>query len=256
MSRSSSRRNFIKQSTAGIGLLSVGSLLEERSPKGAKKLKVCCLGGHPDDPESGCGGVLARFAQAGASVSIIYLTRGEAGIEGKTHAESAAIRSREAEEACQILGAKPIFAGQTDGDTVLSNDSLRQMQEIIASQSPDILFTHWPIDTHKDHQTASLLAIQTWVRGGHPFDLYFFEVCAGAQTMTFSPTDYVDISAVQELKRKAVFCHVSQDPSGIYACGHEVMEDFRGREIGARAAEAFVRMKTTASEIMGNWPMV
>ena len=60
--------------------------------------------------------------------------------------------------------------------------------------------------------------------------------------MTFKPTDYVDITEQQELKKKAVYCHLSQDPPGIYNCGHASMEEFRGREISVRAAEAFVRM--------------
>ncbi len=60
--------------------------------------------------------------------------------------------------------------------------------------------------------------------------------------MVFRPTDFVDISDVQELKKKAVYCHTSQDPPGIYQCGHAAMEDFRGRELGVKAAEGFIRM--------------
>ena len=116
------------------------------------------------------------------------------------------------------------------------------MQQLIATEKPDIVFTHWPIDSHKDHQSASLLTIQTWMRSPETFELYFFEVCAGEQTMGFHPTDYIDISDVQEQKRKAVFCHTSQDPDSIYSCGHASMEDFRGRELGVKAGEGFVRM--------------
>ncbi len=72
--------------------------------------------------------------------------------------------------------------------------------------------------------------------------LYFYEVCTGEQTLIFHPTDYVDITSTQEQKKKAVYCHVSQDPPGIYECGHAAMEDFRGRELGVKAGEAFVRM--------------
>ncbi|MEJ7683696.1 MAG: hypothetical protein WKG06_38720 [Segetibacter sp.] len=60
--------------------------------------------------------------------------------------------------------------------------------------------------------------------------------------MTFHPTDYIDITDTQELKRKAVFCHTSQEPPGIYNCGHAAMEEFRGRELGVKAAEAFICM--------------
>jgi len=178
----------------------------------------------------------------GHEVTIIYLTTGEAGIPGKTHDEAAAIRKQEALNASKILNAKPVFAGQIDGSTIADNTALEHLQKLIAAEKPDVVFTHWPVDSHKDHQVASLLTIQTWMRSPGKFALYFFEVCTGEQTLIFMPTDYVDITGTQEQKRRSVYCHISQDPPGIYACGHASMEDFRGREAGVRAAEGFVRM--------------
>src|SRR5689334_22270525 len=87
-----------------------------------RTLKILCVGGHPDDPESGCGGTLAKFASLGNDVSIIYLTRGEAGIAGKTHDEAASIRTNEAVAACKILNTQSIFAGQIDGDTIVNGE--------------------------------------------------------------------------------------------------------------------------------------
>jgi LmbE family N-acetylglucosaminyl deacetylase len=116
------------------------------------------------------------------------------------------------------------------------------MKQLIMDEKPDVVFTQWPLDSHPDHQVTSLLTIQTWIREPEQFSLYFYEVCTGEQTLIFHPTDYVDITASQEQKRKAVYCHLSQDPPGIYECGHAAMEDFRGRELGVKAAEGFVRM--------------
>jgi len=236
-----SRRQFLHRSL-GLGLLGLPAGLTASAAKPFRRMKIACIGGHPDDPESGCGGTLAKFAGAGHDVTIIYLTRGEAGIEGKSHDEAAAIRTAEATAACKILNVRPVFAGQIDGDTVVNTEWIQKMGELIASEKPEVVFTHWPIDSHKDHQAASLLTIQTWMRSPQKFGLYFFEVCAGEQTMGFHPTDYVDITDTQQQKRKAVFCHTSQDPDGIYACGHASMEDFRGRAFGVRAAEGFVHM--------------
>ncbi|HZZ75090.1 MAG TPA: PIG-L deacetylase family protein [Puia sp.] len=241
MKNANSRRRFMKQAATGISLLSLPALLSANTNP-PEKLKIVCVGGHPDDPESGCGGTLARFAAAGHIVTIIYLTRGEAGIPGKSHGDAADIRTREAVEACKILGTKPVFAGQIDGDTLMNNEWVKKIQSMIEEEKPDIVFTHWPVDSHKDHQIASLLTIQCWIHTEKKFDLYFFEVCTGEQTMIFKPTDYVDISETKELKRKAVYRHISQDPPGIYQCGHAAMEEFRGRELGVADAEAFVRM--------------
>lgn len=239
-SSTNNRRDFIK--TTGLGLLTLPNLLHTPVSSPGTKKKIVCFGGHPDDPESGCGGTLARLVNNGHEVVIIYLTTGEAGIEGKSHSEAAAIRKQEAINACAVLKARPVFVGQIDGDTIMDNAWLAKVQKLIADEKPDLVFTHWPVDSHKDHQIASLLMIQTWVRSEHRFPLYFFEVCTGEQTMTFRPTDYVDITETQEQKRKAVYYHVSQDPPGIYGCGHASMEDFRGRELGVKAAEAFVYM--------------
>src|SRR5690348_9606430 len=236
-----SRRDFIKNTGLSLGLISLPSLVAA-GKKTAKGKKIVCVGGHPDDPESGCGGTLAKLRNAGSAVTIIYLTTGEAGIPGKSHDEAAAIRRQEAIQACKVLDAKPVFAGQIDGDTVFNNDWLAKVQKMIMDEKPDIVFTQWPLDAHKDHQVASLLTIQTWLRNPQQFSLYFYEVCTGEQTLIFHPTDYVDITDTQEQKKKAVYCHVSQDPPGIYACGHAAMEDFRGRALGVKAAEGFVQM--------------
>jgi LmbE family N-acetylglucosaminyl deacetylase len=237
-----SRRDFIIKASAGMGAMSLSGLLHAGVPAPDDRRKIVCVGGHPDDPESGCGGTLGRLTALGHAVVIIYLTTGEAGIEGTSHDEAARIRKQEAINASRILNCKPVFAGQIDGAAVVSNETLEHLQSLIGQEKPDLVFTHWPVDTHKDHQCASLLTIQTWVRSANKFPLYFFEVCSGEQTMGFHPTDFVDITDTQEQKRKAVYCHTSQDPPGIYACGHAAMEDFRGRELGVKAAEAFVRM--------------
>jgi N-acetylglucosamine malate deacetylase 1 len=237
----SSRRKFLQTSLSGLGVLTMPTSLQA-SATPFKKMRIVCVGGHPDDPESGCGGTLAKLSALNNDVTVIYLTRGEAGITDKSHDEAAAIRSQEALAACKVLNVKGVFAGQVDGDTVVNNEWISKMQQLIAAEKPDIVLTHWPIDSHKDHQAASLLTIQAWMRTKEKFELYFFEVCAGQQTMVFHPTDYVDITDVQEQKRKAVFCHISQDPDSIYSCGHASMEDFRGREMSVKAAEAFVHM--------------
>ena len=237
-----SRRNFVKQASSTIGAVSLPGLLQAKPSVKIKKKKIVCLGGHPDDPETGCGGTLAKLRKAGHEVTIIYLTTGEAGITGASHEKAASIRRNEAIQACKILDANYIFAGQIDGDSIMNNEWVRKIQAIIEKETPDVVFTHWPLDTHKDHQIASLLFIQSWIRLEKRFLLYFFEVCIGEQTLIFSPTDYVDISTTQQQKKDAVYCHTSQDPAGIYQCGHAAMEDFRGREMGVKAAEAFVRM--------------
>lgn len=205
-----------------------------------RKLKVVVAGAHPDDPESGCGGTIARYTDLGHEVVIFYLTRGEAGIPGKTHDEAARIRSAECRHACEILKARPVFAGQIDGATEVNSQRYDDFQNLIEAERPDVVFTHWPIDTHPDHRAASLLTYGAWVHSASKFALYYFEVDQGEQTQDFRPNEYVDITPTERRKRAACFAHASQDPAGFYAL-HDMMNRFRGMECGAKLAEAFVR---------------
>lgn len=175
-----------------------------------RRLRIVCAGGHPDDPESGCGGVLARYASEGHSVAILYLTRGEAGIAGKSHEAAAAIRTAECEAACRILGARPLFAGQIDGATEITSERSRRFTELLLAQKPDVILTQWPMDTHPDHQVAGILAFRAWRQSKH-CRLYYYEVNLGSQTMGFRPTHYVDITATREKKKAALFSHASQN---------------------------------------------
>ena len=170
----------------------------------------------------------------------LYLTRGEAGIDGKSHSEAAKIRTAESEHACAILGATPRFMGQVDGDTHVDATSYAAMRELITGERPDVIFTHWPIDTHPDHRAVSLLIYDAWMRTGRTAALGWFEVLTGEQTEVFAPTDYVDISAVAQKKRDACFAHASQKPEEWYPV-HERMGRFRGMQHGCEAAEAFIR---------------
>ncbi len=121
------RRQFIKNTALATGIISLPSLLTAKEKTPVENKKIICIGGHPDDPESGCGGTLAKLRNAGHEVTIVYLTTGEAGIPGKTHDEAAAIRKQEAINACKVLDAKPVFAGQIDGDSVCNNEWVNRM---------------------------------------------------------------------------------------------------------------------------------
>jgi LmbE family N-acetylglucosaminyl deacetylase len=242
---SPSRRSFI-----GASLLVVPGLVGIEAPAQTVRrapLRVVCIGGHPDDPESGCGGTLARYAAAGHRVTIVYLTRGERGISGRSLDEAARIRTGEAERACTILGAAPKFAGQIDGATEVTGAAIEKFVSLLRAEAPDVAFTHWPIDSHPDHQAASTLTMRAWYALEQAFPIYFFEVNAGAQTISFRPTAYVDITPVRETKKRALFAHESQHGDAIYRDYHGPMESFRGREIGADAAEAFVALGRNGS---------
>src|SRR5215472_7447079 len=163
------RRNLLRQSAGAAGVVMTG-LQTERNEEGmavseAKaRLKVVVAGAHPDDPETGCGGTVARYSDLGHEVVILYLTRGERGIKGKPYEEAGAIRTAEAQKACEILKARAVFAGQVNGKVEVTYQRYDEYRRILAAEQPDIVFSQWPIDTHEDHRASSLLVYDAWLK--------------------------------------------------------------------------------------------
>jgi LmbE family N-acetylglucosaminyl deacetylase len=199
---------------------------------------VVVFGAHPDDPESGCGGLIALLAQAGHEVTAAYATCFRGGRNIGDEAEGI-VRRREATAACQVLGAKPHFFDYAHEKLQADAPTLEAVSAWFQKVRPDIVVTHWPLDTHPNHHVTSSLVWQCYLRD-RSWNLYFFEVMTDQQSQGFRPDLYLDIEAVHGLKRRALDCHKSQKPDGIWDV-HEAMHRRRGAECGAKRAEAYVR---------------
>ncbi len=215
-----------------LGSLALGPPPADDPPR---KRKVIVAGGHPGDPEYGCGGIIARYADLGHDVVLLYLNDGVP--EGKPKDGA---RVAEAGKACEILKARPLFAGQVDGEAVVDRGHSEAFRKILESERPDAVFTHWPIDNHADHRAISMLVHDAWSHMGRRFALYYYEVSNGEDTVQFAPTHHVDIADAEPRKRRACFAHASQSPGKFYALQEQVTR-FRGTERGCRHAEGFIR---------------
>jgi len=201
-------------------------------------LKVVVTGGHPGDPECGCAGTIARYAKSGASVTILYLNHGEGYCGTASLDRCAGIRTAEAQRACEILHARPLFADQIDGRALVDNAHYESFGRLLLAEKPDVVFTQWPIDRHRDHRALSMLSLDAWFRSKNEFALYYYEVAE--DTMMFSPNEYVDISSVEAERRAACYAHASQQPGKWYPKQVEITKA-RGRAAGVEQAEAFLR---------------
>src|SRR6266700_4355097 len=107
------RRELLK----GTGIAAVANSVMHASAAPAepsRKFKIIVAGGHPGDPEYGCGGTVARLTAAGHDVMMLYLNDG--GWE-----TAAAVRIAEAKKACEILKARPGWAGQANGHAIVDD---------------------------------------------------------------------------------------------------------------------------------------
>ncbi len=185
------------------------------------RLPLLAFGAHPDDIEFGCGGIVAREAQAGRPIHFVVCSRGEAGTNG-TPAE----RTKEAEQAAKILGATVEFI-ELDGDAHLEIRSahalklaaiLRRVRPALVlsptpeqNQHPD----HWRLGTLVRDATrlarygglAELRELTPHVVGG----LFFYALGAGSEP-THMPPVLIDISAPEVVATwtKAMEAHASQ----------------------------------------------
>jgi LmbE family N-acetylglucosaminyl deacetylase len=203
-----------------------------------KKLRVVIVGAHPDDSESGCGGLIALLTQGGHEVIVAYATcfRGDRKIGTEPEV---VVRRREATAACQLLGAKPHFFDYAHEKLVADDQTLATVDAWLKKVQPDIVVTHWPLDTHPNHHVIASLVWQPYLRQDK-WSLYLFEVMTDQQTQNFHPELYLDIEGVRELKHQALACHKSQKPEAIWEV-HEAMHRHRGTEAGVKDAEAYVR---------------
>lgn len=85
-------------------------------------LRLLAVFAHPDDESMGMGGTLAKYSAEGVDTYLVCATRGERGWSGPQEADPGpealgAIRTRELEEAVELLGMKGLyFLDYIDGD--------------------------------------------------------------------------------------------------------------------------------------------
>lgn len=241
-----SRREMLKISgaaVAGASLMGIDAVAKTvAAPETAvARKKVLVIGAHPDDPESCAGGTILKMLDAGFDVKVVYFTRGERGISGVTLEESSRVRMEECALACEKLGVRYRYMTQIDGASEITPERYVEMQELIKEEHPDLVLTHWPIDSHRDHVNCSVLVLDSWRRIGKFFDIFYFEAMTGLQSKTFLPTDLVDISEWHDRKVEALYCHKSQDCEDWYPAYHLKMEEFYGLRLAVKYAEAFIR---------------
>ena len=232
-----SRTVFVALAVLAVSVGVGGGSAADESAAGARKLRVVVFGAHPDDPESGAGGLIAFLTQAGHEVICAYGTafRGNRRFFGRPEAD---VRRAEAAAACKVLGAAPKFFDYAHERLFADQDTVKEIADWLDQVKPDIVVTHWPLDTHPNHHVVSSLVWQSYQRKGG-WNLYFFEVMTDQQSIAFRPQLYLDIEPVRSIKRRALACHKSQQPEAIWRV-HEKMHRRRGAECGVKFAEAYM----------------
>jgi LmbE family N-acetylglucosaminyl deacetylase len=162
-------------------------------------MNILAIGPHPDDIEIGCSGTLIKYAQKGHGIFLLVITKGEKGGDPE-------VRYAEQLKAAEIIGAKDVFWGDFEDTDLLNrgNDIIHLVELYIKKIQPHFIFINFFDDTHQDHRTvnSSVLSAARYVR-----NVMFYEV---PTTTNFTPTIFVDIGHVFEVKLEALRAHSSQ----------------------------------------------
>ncbi len=216
---------------------------------------VLAIGAHPDDVELTMGGLLLRLRDAGRTVAILDLTRGEGGTRG-----SPGTRAAEAARAAAILGAVDRrILDHGDGRLEPSEAVRRSVAEAVREFRPSlVLAPHW-IDLHPDHAAAGaavrsvryVSGMARWFPGGHPPHRARTFLYSLHHNSSAEPSLVVDVTPVWERKIELARCFASQlhDPSSGEPRTNIASEDFLprwearhrwfGEKIGVRYGEPF-----------------
>jgi LmbE family N-acetylglucosaminyl deacetylase len=128
-------------------------------------LRVLVTAAHPDDPEYGCAGTVARWAQEGMEITYLLLTSGDKGSKdpGMRPGRLATLREKEQREAAQTLGVRElIFLRHPDGMLENTMALRREIAGVIRRVRPNAMLTIDPwrhYQTHPDHRAAGQAAL-------------------------------------------------------------------------------------------------
>lgn len=216
---------------------------------------VLAIGAHPDDVELTMGGLLLRLRDAGRSVAILDLTRGEAGTRGTPEA-----RAKEAAAAAALLGAERTILDHGDGRLAPSEAVRRSIVDAIRRHRPSLVIAPHRDDLHPDHAAAGeavrsvryVCGMPKWFPGPHPPHRPRTFLSSLHHNSDVAPSIVVDVAAVFERKMALVRCFASQlhDPSSKEPRTSISSEEFLprwearhrwfGEKVGVRLGEPYV----------------
>jgi LmbE family N-acetylglucosaminyl deacetylase len=223
--------------------------------------RVLVVAAHPDDEVLGCGGTIARHADAGDQVEVLIVAEGATSRKQQRDREQAiddlSTLAQAAQHAGVILGAQGVELLDLPDNRLDSLDRLdliKQIEQRIARHQPQVVYVHHAGDVNVDHRRLHE-AVVTACRPtpGHPVRrLLSFEVASSTEWQPpgsappFQPNWFIDISAQWPRKREALAAYASEMRSWPHARSLEALDHlarWRGAQVGVDAAEAFCLLR-------------
>ena len=222
---------------------------------------VLVVAAHPDDEVLGCGGTIARHADAGDQVQVLIVAEGATSRQEQRNrldaGDELSALAQAAQQAGAILGAQGVELLDLPDNRLDSLDRLdliKRLEECIERHQPQLVYVHHAGDVNVDHRRLHE-AVVTACRPtpGQPVRrLLSFEVASSTEWQPpgsappFQPNWFVDISAQWPRKREALAAYASEMRPWPHARSLEALEhlaSWRGAQVGVEAAEAFCLLR-------------
>ncbi len=104
----------------------------------------------------------------------------------------------EANASCKRVGIMPKLFDFDPKKMYADEPTLRVVSAWLDEVKPDIVVTHWPLDSHPHHHVLSSLVWQCYRQKGG-WNLYFYEVDTDRESIAFRPERYLDITPVRDI---------------------------------------------------------
>lgn len=131
---------------------------------------VLAIGGHIGDMELTAGPTLAKMVLEGDRAIILGATYGERGHPRLSPADYKVQKIREGEEFAAGIGAEFRVLDYSDGFLPDDDDAASQIADVIRTEKPEIVITHWKKSMHRDHEHAAVLAERARFLASLPLD--------------------------------------------------------------------------------------
>ena len=207
--------------------------------------RALVIASHPDDEILGSGGTIKKLINDGFEIVTVIVAKGRKEEEHHIQKFTSLANSH--------LGVGKVIFMQFPNlklNTVPLHEITKEIEKLLDTYTPDIIFTHHYGDLNQDHQ-VTFQAVMTAARplpGKKPIEILCFETVSSSewtqntQDKLFKPTYFVDISdtindKLQALHHYDVEMRTFPHPRSYEGVQH--LARVRGMTVGVEYAEAF-----------------
>jgi LmbE family N-acetylglucosaminyl deacetylase len=223
-------------------------------------MRVLVVAAHPDDEILGVGGTAALHVDRGDPVQLAILTDGVS----MRHSTDSRLEARKqsqrtaAQQAAAVLGVEDLVIRELPDqqlDTLPLSQVTAEVESLVRSFRPEVLYTHFGGDINRDHRTVAEAVMVATRPYSAPFvrEILMYETPSSTEWgvpqlwPSFQPNIFVDIGSTLEKKLQAFSCYTAEVCPEPHPRSLPALRDrarYWGSLINRPAAEPFICVRS------------